>query len=191
MNRKLLKQSLLDELYAPYGNCMLCPLAQERTHVVFGRGNPDATLLIVGEGPGKEEDLQGLPFVGRSGKLLTKALNQLEIPQDTIYISNIVKCRPPQNRAPSPAEATTCMNALLNHQIKIIQPRVICTLGATATQFLLNTKAPLADLRGKIIASTLQIPIVPTFHPAYILRKPSELENLLKDLTLVKNSFLL
>lgn len=191
MNKKIFKQQLLDELYAPYKNCMLCPLAtMGRTHVVFGRGNADAQLLIIGEGPGRDEDLQGKPFVGRSGKLLSKALDALFIPEDEIYISNIVKCRPPGNRAPLPSEASVCMNILLKQQIAIIRPTIICTLGSSATHFLLDTKTPISQLRGRIVSSPFKIPVLPTFHPAYILRNPKELHSLVADLTVVKETLL-
>lgn len=184
MNKESFKQSLLDELYAPYKNCMLCPLAtMGRTNVVFGRGNADAELLIIGEGPGRDEDLQGKPFVGRSGKLLSKALDALFIPEDEIYISNIVKCRPPGNRAPLPSEASICMNILLKKQIAIIRPKIICTLGASATHFLLGTTMPISQIRGKLLTSSFNIPVMPTFHPAYILRNPKELRSLVEDLT--------
>ncbi len=189
MEKKTYKQALLDELYAPYKNCMLCPLAtMGRSHVVFGRGNPDAELLIIGEGPGRDEDLQGLPFVGRSGKLLSKALDALFIPEDDIYISNIVKCRPPGNRAPLPSEASTCMNILLKKQIAIIRPKIMCTLGSSATHFLLGINTPISQLRGKLISSPFNIPVLPTFHPAYILRNPKELGSFVADLTAAKKT---
>ncbi len=187
MDKKSFKQSLLNELYAPYTNCKLCPLGSlGRTHVVFGRGNPDASLLIIGEGPGRDEDLQGLPFVGRSGKLLSKALDALFISEEEAYISNIVKCRPPNNRAPLPSEAHVCMNTLLKQQISIIRPHVICTLGASAAQFLLDTKTPISRLRGISLDSPFNIPVIPTFHPAYILRNPSALKTFIADLETVK-----
>lgn len=191
MTKRLFKQSLLDELYAPYKNCMLCPLAtQGRTNVVFGKGNADASLLIIGEGPGRDEDLQGLPFVGRSGKLLSKALDELFIPKESVYISNIVKCRPPNNRAPLPSEAHTCMNLLLKNQIAIIQPRVICTLGSSATHFLLDITTPISQLRGKSIQSAFGVQVIPTFHPAYILRNPTKFNVLAADLETVKQILL-
>ena len=121
MDEKAFKQQLLDTLYEPYKKCLQCPLGfLGRTNVVFGEGNPDANLLFIGEGPGKEEDLQGRPFVGRSGQLLNRALGLVGISRPDVYITNIVKCRPPNNRAPLPIEITTWMNLLLNNKIKIM-----------------------------------------------------------------------
>ncbi len=122
MTKKELKQLLLEELYAPYKNCLACPLSSlGRTQVVFGRGNADARLLLIGEAPGKDEDFQGKPFVGRSGKLLSKILETLEIDEkNDVYITNIVKCRPPQNRAPLPNESAICTKLLLEKQIRSI-----------------------------------------------------------------------
>lgn len=136
-NKKILKQDLLNSLYASYRNCNLCPLARaERSSVVFGRGDADASLLFLGEGPGRDEDLQGIPFVGRSGKLLSKTLESLSIDENSVYITNIVKCRPPNNRAPFPNEVSTCTKLLLQKQIQIIRPKVICILGHQHLIFL-------------------------------------------------------
>src|SRR5437870_4631307 len=123
MNPKTYKQELLDKLYAPYKKCMECPLGNlGRTHVVFGEGNPDADLMFIGEGPGKEEDEQGRPFVGRSGKLLNHIFEIIGIHRKNVFITNIVKCRPPNNRKPLPIESNTCKSILLLNQIKIIRP---------------------------------------------------------------------
>lgn len=179
------KQQLLNELYAPYKNCTLCPLAKSRTQVVFGRGNPDAQLMIVGEGPGADEDHQGLPFVGRSGKLLSKTLLALQIPEEELYITNIVKCRPDQNRLPTPEETATCTSILLYKQIEIINPVVICTLGACATQSLMGAPTPITKARGKLVASSKSgITLLPTYHPAYILRSVKMLPHFAQDLQL-------
>ncbi len=182
MNQQIQKQALLDALYSPYKNCVMCPLGSlGRTNIVFGEGNPDAQLLLIGEGPGKNEDALARPFIGRSGQLLTKALNALEIHRDDIYITNIVKCRPPNNRAPLTNEVATCTSLLLEKQIKIIQPRAICTLGSSATNTLLKTMTPITKIRGTI--QTYQsTPLIPTYHPAYILRNPKELVKLTQDL---------
>ncbi len=187
MTIQQIKSDLLYQLYAPYANCMSCPLSKTgRTNVVFGRGNPDAKLLIVGEGPGKEEDLQGIPFVGRSGKLLTKVLLELEFDPQDIYITNIVKCRPPANRTPTPEEANTCINLLLKNQIKIVSPQLICTLGSCATSLLLKSITPISKIRG-----TLQpyekLSLMPTYHPAYILRNSKNLPFFVSDLRAAKN----
>lgn len=181
MDKTSLKQELLDALYAPYKNCSLCPLSQERTNVVFGRGNPDASLLILGEGPGKDEDLQSLPFVGRSGKLLSKTLSSLKIDEGSIYITNIVKCRPPNNRAPLLSEATICTKLLLEKQLKIIRPNIICTLGASALKTLITTPKGISKTRGSLLPYK-EIFILPTYHPAYILRSNSQLSFFADDL---------
>lgn len=182
MNKKKYKQALLDSLYTPYQNCNLCPLAAlGRTKIVFGEGNPDANLMLIGEGPGKNEDEQGRPFVGRSGKLLTKILTTLGIKREDIFIANIVKCRPPNNRSPLPGELSTCKTILLEKQIEIINPKAICTLGSCATQALLGTKMGITKTRGTL-QSYQGITLIPTFHPAYILRNGKELPRIAQDL---------
>ena len=186
MDIKNYKQQLLDKLYAPYIKCVQCPLGKlGRTNVVFGEGNPDAKLMFVGEGPGRDEDRLGRPFVGRSGKLLDKTLELAGISRQDVFISNVVKCRPPNNRKPTENEAYTCTNLLLFNQIKIIQPKVICTLGASGLQGLINDyEIKISQLRGKPIVAT-NIPnvvIMPTYHPAYILRNPKEFSSLYNDI---------
>lgn len=184
MDTKLFKQNLLDELYKPYQRCLACPLAtQGRTKVVFGAGNADAKLMIIGEAPGQEEDTQGLPFVGRSGKLLSQIFEIIGIQRTDIYITNIVKCRPPGNRKPLPEESTICKKLLLNNQIKIIRPAIICTLGAAAIEGIFeknNTR--ISKLRGTTLSYD-HITLIPTYHPAYILRNPKELPYLVDDIT--------
>jgi len=182
MTRKEIKQLLLDELYAPYKNCTQCPLGTlGRTHVVFGRGNADASLMLIGEAPGRDEDMQGKPFVGRSGKLLGRIFDALSIPEQDLYITNIVKCRPPQNRIPLPQESAICTKLLLEKQIKIIAPTVICSLGSCATNLLLESTTGISKVRG-IAQSYQSIMLMPTYHPAYILRNPKELKTLASDL---------
>lgn len=164
---------------------MECPLSTlGRTNVVFGYGNPDTQLLFIGEAPGRDEDLQGQPFVGRSGRLLTKVLESYNIVREQVYITNIVKCRPPNNRKPLPLEAKTCKNLLLFNQIKIIQPKVICTLGSFALQELLGQPVQITKVRGIPIKKG-DITIIPTYHPAYILRNPVELKSLVHDIETV------
>jgi DNA polymerase len=182
MTIKEKKQQQLDTLYEPYKKCLQCPLGfLGRTHVVFGQGNPDAHLMIIGEAPGKEEDEQGIPFIGKSGKLLTKTLLALNIHRDDIFITNIVKCRPPQNRTPITIEISTCTKLLLFNQIHIIQPKVLCTLGTVATKALSNSKEKITNVRGKIL--TFQsIPIIPTYHPAYVARTNSKIEIFIQDI---------
>jgi len=183
MNTKEYKQQLLDKLYAPYQNCLKCPLGfQGRTNVVFGDGNPDANLMFIGEAPGRDEDIQGKPFVGRSGKLLDKVLELVGIKRSDVFISNIVKCRPPNNRKPTPQESHICKNLLLKKQVKIICPKVICTLGAASLQGLLEDYTiKITKVRGKLV-DWENIPVLPTYHPAYILRNPKQLQTLVNDI---------
>ncbi|MCC7265002.1 MAG: uracil-DNA glycosylase, partial [Candidatus Latescibacteria bacterium] len=149
-------------------NCTRCPLGQTRQRFVFGDGDPEAGILFVGEGPGEEEDRQGLPFVGAAGQLLTKIIEAMKMRRDQVYICNTVKCRPPGNRTPSPEELQAC-EPYLARQIEIIQPRIICALGRTAAQVLLQESAPLNALRGRL-HSYRGIPVVVTYHPAALLR---------------------
>jgi uracil-DNA glycosylase family 4 len=182
MNQNNTKQALLEQLYAPYKNCTQCPLGSlGRTNVVFGQGNPDSKLIIIGEAPGREEDFTGAPFVGRSGKLLSKALAQCGIHRDDIFITNVVKCRPPDNRTPKPSESSTCMDLLLFNQIKIINPLVLCTLGTTATQGLLGPETKFSAVRGSV-QRFQSIAVVPTYHPAYILRNATKFQTFVDDL---------
>lgn len=186
MDIKLFKQRLLEELYQPFHNCTACPLgALGRTHIVFGEGNPDAALMLIGEGPGKDEDLLRRPFVGRSGKLLDKVLDVAEFRREDVFIANVVKCRPPENRKPMPIESKTCKKLLLFKQIKIIRPRLIVTLGSSALEALIEQPVSITKLRGKPIQHG-DLTILPTYHPAYILRNNSELENLVLDLQSAK-----
>ncbi len=163
----------LGDLAADAAGCTKCPLAEGRTNVVFGTGNPTARLMFVGEGPGAEEDKRGLPFVGRSGKLLDKLmLEELGITRDQCYIANVVKCRPPANRDPKPDEIAVC-RPYLDAQVRIIAPTVVLTLGKFAAQVLLDTDEGIGKLRGRefpFAGGTL----VPTYHPAYALRGGGE-----------------
>lgn len=182
MDKKQHKQQLLNQLYEPYKACSMCPLAKlGRTNVVFGEGNPDARLMLIGEAPGHDEDIQGRPFIGRSGMLLTKALEALGICRQDLYIANIIKCRPPNNRAPLPQEISICKKLLLDKQINIIRPQIICTLGSSAINALLNEKLSITKIRGKQYHYQ-DITIIPTFHPAYVLRNRKELQKMMKDL---------
>lgn len=182
MSIKAYKQTLLEALYAPYKRCMQCPLGnQGRTHVVFGSGSADARLMFVGEGPGRDEDAQGEPFVGRSGQLLNKLFEAMGINREEVFISNIVKCRPPNNRKPTPIEMSVCKKLLLEKQIKIIRPRVLCTLGSSALEGLLDRPVKITAERG-IAISYKNTPVIPTYHPAYVLRNPPALQHLAKDI---------
>jgi len=166
------KARMLNILRQEIGTCSRCSLHRMRTNIVFGEGNPDAVLMFIGEGPGQEEDLQGRPFVGRAGQLLTSLIKNLSMKREDVYIANVVKCRPPMNRAPKPEEIQTCLPFLLK-QIEIISPKVIITLGDVATRALLNTKAGITAVRGKVY-EFMGAKVVPTFHPAYLLRNPSQ-----------------
>ncbi len=175
------KKKQLDLLNTEYANCQLCPLSKTRTKVVFGSGNPDARLMFVGEAPGFDEDKQGLPFVGAAGQLLTKIIEAMKLTRDDVYIANCLKCRPPQNRNPFPEEIATC-SPILNRQIQIIQPKIICALGKFAAQTLLKTEDPISRLRGKFFDWRDGIKLMPTFHPAYLLRNPDDKKMVWEDM---------
>jgi DNA polymerase len=156
------------------GECTRCRLHEGRTTIVFGVGNPEAEILFVGEGPGREEDLQGEPFVGAAGKLLNKIIEAMGLCRKEVYIANVVKCRPPNNRDPEPDEVASC-SPFLFQQIASIRPKIIVALGRPACAALLGTplSLPLSRLRGRWMSYREQIPIMPTFHPAYLLRNPA------------------
>jgi uracil-DNA glycosylase family 4 len=176
------KKILLENLYKKYLNCTQCPLGNlGRKNIVFGEGCENSKIMLIGEGPGEQEDLTGKPFIGRSGQLLTKLLNIAGINRSCIFISNIVKCRPPHNRKPIPIEITTCTNILLFEQIKIIKPMVIGTLGSTAFEGLFLRPAKITRERG-IKKFWNNIPVIPTFHPAYLLRNPAAIDAFTDDL---------
>ncbi|MDA8156773.1 MAG: uracil-DNA glycosylase [Actinomycetota bacterium] len=169
----------LEALKNEIGPCKKCKLAAGRTNIVFGEGNPQAALMFIGEAPGREEDLQGRPFVGDAGKLLTGFIERMGFAREDVFITNIAKCRPPGNRAPEEDEVTACI-PYLKKQIEIIKPRVIMALGAVAAQNLLATKTAISALRGKKFEFN-GIPLVPTFHPAFLLRNPSRKWDTLED----------
>jgi DNA polymerase len=171
--QNFLPAQALQLLREEIGDCTRCPLAFQGRHtIVFGDGDPQARLLFVGEGPGADEDAQGLPFVGRAGQLLNNMITAMGLSREQVYIANIVKCRPPQNRTPDPEEARTC-SPFLFRQIEIVKPEVIVALGATAATYLLNVKSSLAALRGRIHTAHNSKLIV-TYHPAYLLRDPRQ-----------------
>jgi uracil-DNA glycosylase family 4 len=162
-----------DELRTVALSCTKCPLAKGRTQVVFGVGDPAADLVFVGEGPGREEDLAGEPFVGRSGKLLDRLMQEeIGLTRERCYIANVVKCRPPNNRDPAPGEIAAC-RPYLEEQITLIKPRVIVTLGNFATRLLLERSEGIRDLRGSVFPYR-DGHLVPTYHPAYVLRAGGE-----------------
>jgi len=164
------KVQTLEDVRLELGECTRCPLCEGRNQIVFGDGNPDAALMFIGEGPGQEEDRRGLPFVGRAGELLTQMIEGgLEIPRSEVYICNIVKCRPPKNRTPKPDEVATC-KPFLDGQINTVRPRTIVTLGRPATSLLLGRDVSITRVRGTW-HEYQGIPLMPTFHPAYLLRQ--------------------
>ncbi len=177
------KFGTLDNLRAHIGDCARCPLNAQRTHIVFGEGNPKARLVFVGEGPGRDEDLQGRPFVGAAGQLLDKIIKAMGLLRQDIYICNVVKCRPPQNRVPAELEQHTC-GVFLKHQLAIIRPEVIVTLGATPARYLLGVDEPVGRLRGRF-HDLLGIAVMPTYHPAYLLRNPQAKKMVWSDMRLV------
>jgi uracil-DNA glycosylase family 4 len=163
-------------------NCQLCELHATRKQAVFGVGNQQADWLIIGEAPGAEEDRQGEPFVGRAGQLLNAMLKAIGLKREQVYIANILKCRPPNNRDPRPEEAACC-SPYLQRQIELIQPRLILALGRIAAQRLLQTNTSLARLRGKVhTLESTQSPVIVTYHPAYLLRSPAEKRKAWQDL---------
>lgn len=172
--------------------CTKCSLHQTRTQTVFGQGSPDARLVFVGEGPGYEEDKQGLAFVGRAGQLLTRMIAAMGLTRDEVFICNVIKCRPPGNRDPSADEILAC-SPYLQRQIEIIDPEVLVALGSPATKTLLNTASPIGKLRGRfhdyylsgITGQGASIPLMPTYHPAYLLRNPAEKSKVWEDLQVV------
>jgi uracil-DNA glycosylase len=173
----------LDEVRRALGDCRRCKLCSGRKNIVFGVGNPRARLVFVGEGPGADEDSQGIPFVGAAGQLLTKMIQAMGLSRDDVYICNVVKCRPPGNRNPEPDEITACQ-PFLEGQLKAIGPEVIVTLGKFAAQTLLRTDTPITRLRGQW-RNYVGVPLMPTFHPAYLLRNPAEKKAAWADLQAV------
>ncbi len=168
------------------GDCTRCKLhTLGRTQVVFGVGNPSADLMFVGEAPGADEDEQGIPFIGRAGQLLTKIIEAIDMKRDDVYIANIIKCRPPQNRNPEPDEVASC-EPFLFRQIDVIKPKVIVALGKYAAQTLLRTETPISRLRGQLF-DYRGAKLIPTFHPAYLLRNPSSKREVWEDMKLVRS----
>ncbi len=179
------KASLLEALKKKVYQCKKCPLHLRKTNYVFGAGNPNAKLMLVGEAPGRDEDLQGYPFVGKAGKLLTQLLKEVGLDREKdVYIANVLKCRPPGNRDPKPDEIKAC-SPYLDAQIRIIQPKVLGALGRYSGHFLSGQALPLSSLRGRVIPSIYGIKLVVTYHPAAILRNPNLLEKTRQDFKLM------
>lgn len=177
----------LDGFRQQIEKCQKCSLGKTRIKFVFGDGDPSSKLVFVGEAPGSDEDEQGLPFVGRAGQLLTKIIEAINFKRSQVYICNILKCRPPNNRNPLPAEIELCEPYLIK-QLEIIKPAVICTLGTFASQTLLKTDVPISRLRGRIHYYQ-NIKLVPTFHPAALLRNPAWKRDTWEDVKLVRQIY--
>jgi uracil-DNA glycosylase len=174
----------LDDIRADIGDCRRCKLAPFRTKIVFGSGNPKAELVFVGEAPGSDEDRQGLPFVGRAGQLLTKIIESIDLKREDVYICNVLKCRPPENRNPEPDEVAAC-NPFLKKQLTAIDPKIVCCLGTFAAQTVLGTAAPISKLRGKFVDMD-GIRVIATFHPAYLLRSPDKKREVWEDMKQIR-----
>jgi len=181
------KTAHLKKIREEIGECTRCPLSKGRTHIVFGEGHPSAKLLFVGEGPGEEEDRTGRPFVGRAGELLTRLIGGMGLKREEVYIANVVKCRPPGNREPEEVEIRTCL-PFLEKQIEVIQPEVIVTLGKVAMKALLKTVQPISEIRG-IWQRYKTAFLLPTYHPAYLLRNPRAIKIVEEDLKKVTDRF--
>jgi len=176
-----------DGLRQQVATCALCALHKSRTQSVFGVGNQSADWMIVGEAPGAEEDRRGEPFVGRAGKLLDEMLRALGLQRDAVFIANILKCRPPNNRDPLAEEASSC-RAYLERQIELASPKIILAVGRVAAQYLLGSDAPVGRMRGqKHYLNDGQLPVVVTYHPAYLLRSPTEKRKVWQDLCMARN----
>jgi uracil-DNA glycosylase len=177
------RRKALVEVYNEASGCVKCPLAKTRTKVVFGAGNADADLMFVGEAPGAEEDRQGLPFVGRAGGLLSKLLEEIGMSREQVFIANVLKCRPPGNRDPQPLEIETC-EPYLAEQVRLIEPRVVCTLGNFATKLLTGNPTGITRVAGNPQVHSLggrSVFVMPLFHPAAALRTPAVAERLRAD----------
>ena len=174
----------LESIRTDLGDCRRCKLCSGRTNIVFGSGTSEARLVFVGEGPGADEDAQGLPFVGAAGQLLTKIIEAIQLTRDQVYICNIVKCRPPSNRTPEEDEIAAC-SPFMFRQIESIRPRVICCLGAVAAQTVLGTKTAVGKLRGRF-HDYHGIQVMPTWHPAYLLRNPNAKRDVWDDVKKIR-----
>jgi DNA polymerase len=177
----------LEDIRAHIGDCQRCKLCRSRTNIVFGTGDPQARLMFIGEGPGQEEDRAGEPFVGAAGQLLNRIIEAIALRRQDVYIANVVKCRPPGNRLPEPDEIAAC-SPFLRRQIAAIRPLFICTLGSCAAQTLLNTSQAVSRLRGRFFDFE-GIRLLPTFHPAYLLRNPEKKREVWEDMKLLMKAF--
>jgi uracil-DNA glycosylase family 4 len=173
-------QETLEAIRTDLGECRRCGLSESRKHIVFGAGDPHARLVFVGEGPGYDEDQKGEPFIGAAGQLLTKIIEAIKYTRDQVYICNIIKCRPPGNRNPLPDEIDACL-PFLKRQLTVIKPDVICALGTFAAQALIDTTLPISKLKGRFHDYN-GIRVLPTYHPAYLLRNPGKKRDVWEDM---------
>ena len=177
-------ETAMKEVRDDLGDCVRCKLHRYRTNIVFGTGGLHAELMFVGEAPGADEDEQGIPFVGRAGQLLTKIIESIGLRREDVYIANVIKCRPPQNRNPEPDEVEKC-RPFLFRQIDTVQPKIICALGKFAAQTLLDTATPITQLRGRFF-DKFGIKVIPTFHPSYLLRNPAAKREVWEDMKAIR-----
>ena len=182
----------LFEYYCSIKECKKCDLYRTRNNLVFGEGNPGSKLVFIGEAPGREEDREGRPFVGEAGKLLTRLIKGIGLERSAVYITNIIKCRPPENRDPLPEEIEKCRGYLL-HQLEIIKPKLLCTLGRHSTYSLLGISGPFGNIRGKVYEykgiSETSLKVVPTYHPAALLYHPGWSNDVMEDLKIIKQLY--
>ena len=186
--RSIVMQSELNSYLDSIKDCLKCPLGKSRKNIVLGSGNPNASIVFVGEAPGKEEDLQGLPFVGRSGKLLDKMLKAINLSRNDVYILNVLKCRPPNNRDPLPSEIEEC-EPYLKKQLELIKPKLIVSLGRISAMTILRTKESLANMRNKIF-NYEGIDFLVTYHPAALLRNPNFKKYAWEDFQLIRDKYI-
>lgn len=179
------KEALIKDIKSEVSTCKRCNLYSTRRNFVVGKGDLNANLMFIGEAPGYEEDLKGEPFVGAAGDLLTRIIKAIGLTRESVYITNLIKCRPPKNRDPYPEEIDVCKTFLIK-EINIIKPNIICTLGKYSSQTLLNLNTPIKGLRGNIYKYN-GIPVIPTFHPAYLLRYPEDKRLVWQDMQLILN----
>jgi len=184
VRKNVVEEKNLTTLDLEVSACIRCPLSQTRKQTVFARGNPNARLMIIGEAPGFHEDEEGLPFVGKAGGLLNSMLTSIEMLEHDVYMTNVLKCRPPNNRDPNPEEISQCCD-YLTHQIDLVKPKIILAVGCCAGQFLLKVTIPLNKMRGKL-HNYNDTPVVVSYHPAYLLRNPVDKKNAYQDLLFVK-----
>lgn len=177
----------LEGVRSELGDCRRCKLAQTRKNIVFGEGNPQAKLVLIGEAPGNDEDIEGRPFVGEAGKLLDRIIESIDLKREDVYIANIIKCRPSQNRNPESDEIAACEPFLIK-QLEAIKPKIICALGAVAAQTLLKTRETISRLRGRF-HNLPGVKVMPTYHPAFLLRSPGKKREVWEDMKMIQKEY--